>query len=236
LALRARIVLCAAEGLGNTQVAERLGVRRGTVARWRSRFVVDGLDGLLDEPRPGRPRTVTDDQVEAVITTTLESTPRDATHWSTRSMAAEVGLSQSAVARIWRAFGLQPHRQDSWKLSKDVKTTADRRSVRPCTAGSNSAGDRSVPAPATSPARPVAAAHGRHPDVDRPPAHLDGRPRPPSIRGQRAPTAAPYRRTDPCRPRGRAAGLDSATGRPSDPRDDQPSGRRSHPRHPDHST
>ena len=117
--MRSRIVLVAAEGLGNTQVADRLGLTRGTVARWRSRFVVDRLDGLLDEPRPGRPRTVSDDQVEAVITATLESTPRDATHWSTRSMAAEVGLTQSAVSRIWRAFGLQPHRQDSWKLSKD---------------------------------------------------------------------------------------------------------------------
>jgi transposase len=83
------------------------------------RFVVDRLDGLLDEPRPGRPRTVSDEQVAAVITATLESTPRDARHWSTRSMATEMGLTQSAVSRIWRAFGLQPHRQDSWKLSKD---------------------------------------------------------------------------------------------------------------------
>ena len=91
----------------------------GTVRKWRTRFAVDRLDGLLDEPRSGRPRTVSDEQVEAVITTTLESTPRDATHWSTRSMAAEVGLTQSAVTRIWRAFGLQPHRQDAWKLSKD---------------------------------------------------------------------------------------------------------------------
>jgi transposase len=119
LAMRSRIVLSAAEGLGNTQVAERLGLARGTVSRWRSRFVLDRLDGLLDEPRPGRPRTVSDEEVEAVITATLESTPRDATHWSTRSLAAELGLSQSAVSRIWRAFGLQPHRQDSWKLSKD---------------------------------------------------------------------------------------------------------------------
>ena len=87
--------------------------------KWRSRFVTDRLDGLLDEPRPGRPRTVSDEQVEAVITRTLETTPKDATHWSTRSMAAELGLSQSAVSRIWRAFGLQPHRQDAWKLSRD---------------------------------------------------------------------------------------------------------------------
>ena len=90
--------------------------------RWVSgvaRFVADRLDGLLDEPRPGRPRTVADEQVEAVITRTLETTPKNATHWSTRSLAHELGMSQSAVSRIWRAFGLQPHRQDNWKLSKD---------------------------------------------------------------------------------------------------------------------
>jgi transposase len=85
----------------------------------RSRFLTDGLDGLLDDPRPGRPRTVTEAQVEKVITKTLETAPRDASHWSTRSMAAEVGLNQTAVSRIWRASGLQPHRQESWKLSKD---------------------------------------------------------------------------------------------------------------------
>jgi transposase len=119
LALRSRIVLAAAEGGGNTEVAARLGISRLTVGKWRARFVADRLDGLLDEPRPGRPRTVLDEQVEAVITRTLESTPGDATHWSTRSLAAELGMSQSAVSRIWRAFGLQPHRQDSWKLSKD---------------------------------------------------------------------------------------------------------------------
>jgi transposase len=119
LAERARIVLTAAEGLNNSEVAERLGIHRGTVRKWRSRFVEHGLDGLLDEPRPGRPRTVTDAQVEEVIVKTLESTPKDATHWSTRSMAAELGLFQSAVSRIWRAFGLQPHRQQAWKLSRD---------------------------------------------------------------------------------------------------------------------
>jgi len=119
LALRARIVLAAAEGLGNTAVAARLGIALSTTRKWRSRFVARRLEGLTDEPRPGRPRTVGDDQVEAVITRTLESTPANATHWSTRSLAAELGLSQSAVSRIWRAFGLQPHRQDSWKLSKD---------------------------------------------------------------------------------------------------------------------
>jgi transposase len=119
LALRSRIVLAAADGGGNSEVAQRLGVSRMTVGKWRARFVAERLDGLLDEPRPGRPRTVADEQVEAVITRTLETTPKDATHWSTRSLAAELGMSQSAVSRIWRAFGLQPHRQDSWKLSKD---------------------------------------------------------------------------------------------------------------------
>jgi transposase len=119
LALRSRIVLAAADGLANTEIAERLAVNRLTVGKWRSRFAAFRLDGVLDEPRPGRPRTVGDDQVEAVITRTLETAPTDATHWSTRSLAAELGMSQSAVSRIWRAFGLQPHRQESWKLSKD---------------------------------------------------------------------------------------------------------------------
>ena len=99
--------------------AKRLGVKRDTARAWRGRFAEYCLAGLLDEPRPGRPRTVTDERVEAVITRTLESTPANATHWSTRSLAAELGLSQSAVSRIWRAFALQPHRQDSWKLSCD---------------------------------------------------------------------------------------------------------------------
>jgi transposase len=119
VATRSRIVLAAAEGLGNTAVAAKVGVEVGTARKWRARFLAQRLQGLLDEPRPGRPRTVTDEQVEAVITRTLETTPRDATHWSTRSLASEMGLSQSAVSRIWRAFGLAPHRQDSWKLSKD---------------------------------------------------------------------------------------------------------------------
>ena len=120
LALRSRIVLAVADGdRSNTELAGELGVSRGTVAKWRGRFAEQRLDGLSDEPRPGRPRTITDEQVDAVITQTLESTPRDATHWSTRSMAREVGLTQTAVSRIWRAFGLQPHRQDTFKLSKD---------------------------------------------------------------------------------------------------------------------
>ena len=119
LAMRARIVLAAADGLGNTAIAAKLGIALSSARKWRSRFLALRLDGLVDEPRPGRPRTVTDEQVEAVITRTLESAPANATHWSTRSLAAELGLSQSAVSRIWRAFGLQPHRQDSWKLSRD---------------------------------------------------------------------------------------------------------------------
>ena len=119
LALRARIVLAAGEGLKNTEIAERLGIAHASVRKWRNRFAALGLDGLTDEPRPGRPRTVTDAQVEEVIVKTLETTPKDATHWSTRAMAKEVGLTQSAVSRIWRAFGLQPHRQATWKLSKD---------------------------------------------------------------------------------------------------------------------
>lgn len=119
VALRSRIVLAAADGVKNTEIAAQLGVTRPVVTKWRNRFAEQRLDGLLDEPRPGRPRTVTDEMVEAVITKTLESSPKDATHWSTRSMAAESGLTQAAVHRIWRAFGLQPHRQESWKLSKD---------------------------------------------------------------------------------------------------------------------
>jgi transposase len=119
LAMRSRIVLAAAEGDSNSVIARRLAISRPTVMKWRSRFAEYRLDGLLDEPRPGRPRTITDEQVEQVIVKTLETTPRNATHWSTRSMAAEVGLTQNAILRIWQAFGLQPHRQENFKLSKD---------------------------------------------------------------------------------------------------------------------
>jgi transposase len=119
LALRSRIVLLAAEGRNNTEIARELGVHRNVAGKWRSRFLEHRLDGLSDEPRPGRPRMITDEQVEEVVIKTLETTPKDATHWSTRSMAREVGLTQSAVLRIWKAFGLQPHRQQTWKLSKD---------------------------------------------------------------------------------------------------------------------
>jgi transposase len=119
LAQRSRIVLDAADGRTNTEIAQRLGVSRPTVTRWRRRFAERGVDGLVDEPRPGRPRTITDEQVEQVVVKTLEQTPKDATHWSTRSMAAEVGLTQNAILRIWHAYGLQPHRRENWKLSKD---------------------------------------------------------------------------------------------------------------------
>jgi len=119
LALRSRIVLACASGLTNTQVAKQLGVTLPTVGKWRSRFVEDHLDGLIDEPRPGAPRSVTDAQVEQIITTTLESKPEAATHWSTRGLAKATGLSFSTIGRIWRAFGLQPHRTDTFKLSTD---------------------------------------------------------------------------------------------------------------------
>ena len=119
LALRCRIVLLSAEGASVTEVAGRLGVSRTTAAKWRHRFAEQRLDGLFDEPRPGVTRSITDAQVEAVIVKTLEETPSDATHWSTRSMAASQGMSQSAISRIWRAFGLKPHLTDTFKLSAD---------------------------------------------------------------------------------------------------------------------
>lgn len=119
LAMRSRIVLAAADGQSNSEMARRLGVSRSMVKRWRNRFAQARCDGLLDESRPGRPRLVDDAQIEALITATLETAPKDATHWSTRSMAEHLGMSQSTVSRVWRAFGLAPHKQDSWKLSKD---------------------------------------------------------------------------------------------------------------------
>jgi transposase len=119
LALRARIVLACADDPSNKAVAARLGVCGATVGTWRSRFVARRLDGLTDDPRPGAPRTVTDADVERVITRTLETKPKAATHWSTRTMAQAEGLSQSAVGRIWRAFGLKPHLAETFKLSTD---------------------------------------------------------------------------------------------------------------------
>ena len=119
LALRARIVLACADGQDNKVVAARQRVTPQMVSKWRARFVQQRLDGLLDAPRSGAPRTIDDARVDAVIAKTLESMPRGATHWSTRTMASAAGLSQTAVSRIWRAFGLQPHRQETFKLSTD---------------------------------------------------------------------------------------------------------------------
>lgn len=119
LAARSRIVLRCAEGGSCGVVAAELGVVRTTVSRWRSRFIKKRLDGLLDEPRPGAPRKISDERVDRVVAMTLESKPKNATHWSTRSMADESGESQTAVVRIWRAFGLKPHLQNTFKLSTD---------------------------------------------------------------------------------------------------------------------
>lgn len=118
-ALRCRIILACAEGATNKDVAARLGTTAHAVGRWRARFVQYRIAGLGDMPRSGGPRSVSDEQVAAVVTKTLETAPRNATHWSTRSMAKEMGLSQSTVSRIWRAFGLQPHRSETFKLSTD---------------------------------------------------------------------------------------------------------------------
>lgn len=118
--MRSRIVLAAARGESNTAIAERFEISVPTARRWRSRFSERRMDGLLDERRPGQPRKITDEKVEEVIVKTLESAPPDGgTHWSTRQMAAAVGMNQTAISRIWRAFGLQPHRVEHWKLSKD---------------------------------------------------------------------------------------------------------------------
>ena len=119
LAFRARLILASAEGKKNGDVAAAFHVTRPTVGKWRARFIARRVDGLLDEPRPGAPRQISDRDVERVITKTLECIPKDATHWSTRSMAKASGLTQSAVSRIWRAFALQPHRTETFKLSKD---------------------------------------------------------------------------------------------------------------------
>lgn len=119
LAQRARIILLCASAQTNSAVAEKMRMTKQCVGKWRSRFVTKRLDGLLDEPRPGAPRTVNDAKVERVITLTLESTPRQATHWSIRSMAKHCGLSRMSVQRIWRAFALQPHRSETFKLSTD---------------------------------------------------------------------------------------------------------------------
>jgi transposase len=119
LARRARVVLACAEGLDNKAAAKRLRCSLGMVGKWRSRFLKARLEGLYDEPRPGAPRKVGDDQIERVVIQTLESTPRGQTHWSTRELANATGLSRMTISRIWRAFGLQPHRTETFKLSPD---------------------------------------------------------------------------------------------------------------------
>jgi len=119
LARRARIVLACAEGRDNKTVARQLHATPATVGKWRTRFVRERLAGLYDEPRPGAPRTITDEEIEQVVVRTLESTPRGATHWSTRGMAKAIGLSHATISRIWHAFGLQPHRSETFKLSPD---------------------------------------------------------------------------------------------------------------------
>src|SRR6184192_648552 len=119
LARRARVVLACAEGLANNAVAKRLRCSLGMVGKWRSRFLKTRLEGLYDEPRPGAPRKITDAQIEQIVIQTLESTPRAQTHWSTRGLAQATGLSRMTISRIWRAFGLQPHRTDIFKLSPD---------------------------------------------------------------------------------------------------------------------
>jgi transposase len=119
LAMRARIVLLAADGVSNTAIAAQLSTTLHTTGKWRQRFLDGGVDGLLDEPRPGTSRKLGDEDVERVLTLTLESRPDDATHWSTRSMAQRTGLSRASIHRIWRAFALAPHRAETFKLSRD---------------------------------------------------------------------------------------------------------------------
>jgi len=119
LARRARVVLTCAEGLDNQTVARKLRCSKGMVGKWRARFLKARLEGLYDEPRPGAPRKVSDDQVEQIVIQTLETSPRGQTHWSTRELAKAVGLSRMTISRVWHAFGLQPHRTETFKLSPD---------------------------------------------------------------------------------------------------------------------
>jgi len=128
-ALRARIVLKCAKGLANQEVAEELGLSNQTVCKWRKRFVASRLEGLYDEPRVGRPRSISDDDVERIIDTTLHEDPKAATHWSSRTMAKRLGFTQSTVARVWKAFGLRPDRAESFSLSKDPQFVAKVRDI-----------------------------------------------------------------------------------------------------------
>ncbi len=128
LAFRARILLRSAAGVSNSAIARELRCAGATVGKWRKRFIEFRLDGLHDEPRPGVERTITDDQVENVVVRTLETKPKGGTHWSTRAMAKQVGLSHSSIGRIWRTFGLQPHRTKTFRLSEDPLSLAKTRS------------------------------------------------------------------------------------------------------------
>lgn len=119
LAFRARIILASASGLSDAAVAAKLRTSGHTVGKWRKRFLKDGVDGLLDEPRPGAPRKITDDAIEKVVVETLETTPKGATHWSTRQMAKHLGMSHTTIGRVWRAFGLKPHRSETFTISRD---------------------------------------------------------------------------------------------------------------------
>jgi transposase len=119
LAFRAKIILRSAEGTPDSTIVREFRCSKDTVRKWRKRFLKKRIDGLYDEPRPGVERTISDDKIEEIVVKTLETTPKGATHWSTREMAKQSGLSHSSIGRIWRAFGLKPHRAESFQLSKD---------------------------------------------------------------------------------------------------------------------
>ena len=138
VAQRSRIVLLAADGLDSKFIAQQVGVHQATVGKWRKRYLAHGVDGLIDEPRPGAPRKIGDADVEAVVVRTLEQTPTDATHWSTRDLAKRVGMSPSSVGRIWQAFGLKPWLADTFKLSEDPQFVT----VQPLLGGDHSEGFR----------------------------------------------------------------------------------------------
>ena len=130
LVRRAQIVLACGAGESNTAIAQRMGLTGMTVGKWRKRFIDQRLDGLHDEPRPGAERTITDDQVEQIVVKTLETTPSGRTHWSTRSMAKNVGLSHATIGRIWRTFGLKPHRTEDFRPVSSSSSWAPRSSIR----------------------------------------------------------------------------------------------------------
>lgn len=170
LAERARVVLECAAGKPNTVVARELRLTKQTIGKWRSRFLRQRLDGLLDEPRPGAPRRIGDAEVERVMRLTLETAPREATHWSTRAMARRCGLSQTAVSRIWRAFSLRPHRVKTFKLSKDplfiekVRDIVGSPSIRPIKPSCCASTRRRRSKPWTAPSRSCRCVPGRWSD------------------------------------------------------------------------